>query len=60
MCNTIKNEKRTCVDCKREFTLKGEEISWFESMNLELPKRCKTCRKRRKAERRKAEREDAE
>lgn len=45
MCNTIKNEKRVCVDCKREFTLKGEEISWFESMNLELPKRCKTCRK---------------
>lgn len=60
MCNTIKNEKRVCVDCKREFTLKGEEISWFESMNLELPKRCKTCRKRRKAERRKAEKEGKE
>lgn len=37
--------KRTCKQCGKEFELTEGEISFFKSKNLELPKRCKECRK---------------
>lgn len=37
--------KRTCKQCGKEFELTEGEISFFKSKNLELPKRCKDCRK---------------
>lgn len=37
-----------CKDCGKEFNISSGEKQYFESRNLELPKRCKECRKNRK------------
>lgn len=37
--------KRKCVSCGKAFVLSDSEIKFFESQNLELPKRCEECRK---------------
>lgn len=36
--------KRTCKQCGKEFILTDQEIRFFKSKNLNLPKRCKDCR----------------
>lgn len=36
--------KRTCKQCGKEFILSDQEIRFFKSKNLNLPKRCKDCR----------------
>lgn len=36
--------KVTCKQCGTEFELTDSEISFYRSKNLELPKRCKSCR----------------
>lgn len=41
-------EKRTCVQCHKEFTLTDGEIEFYNSKNLTLPKRCKECRSNNK------------
>lgn len=41
--------KRTCKQCGAEFTLSQEEIAFYQSKNLHLPKRCENCRRENKA-----------
>jgi len=38
----------TCKDCHDIFALSQSEIDWYATRSLELPKRCKSCRQRRK------------
>lgn len=46
--NTI---TRTCVDCGKEFTISVGEQNFYLSHNLQLPKRCKSCRQKRRSNR---------
>ena len=41
--------KRTCVQCGKDFYISQNEIKYFKSKNLRLPKRCKDCRALNKA-----------
>lgn len=43
-----KSENRVCVDCGVNFTLTEDEIEFYKSNDLTLPKRCKKCRNERK------------
>ena len=36
--------KIRCVQCGREFELSQNEIDFYYSKGLDLPKRCKSCR----------------
>ena len=36
--------KIKCVQCGREFELSQNEIDFYYSKGLDLPKRCKSCR----------------
>lgn len=40
--------KKTCIQCGKEFELSDNEIAFFKSRKLELPKRCKECRNKNK------------
>ena len=40
--------KRKCKQCGKEFVLSDSEIKFFNDKNLELPKRCSSCRKENK------------
>ncbi len=40
--------KKTCIQCGKEFELSDSEVSFYEGKGLELPKRCKECRKENK------------
>ena len=42
---------RKCLDCGRDFEITPSEQKFFTSKELELPKRCLPCRRKRKAER---------
>lgn len=44
--------KRICKECGKEFELVPDEIKFYKSKNLALPKRCKECRDKNKAEKR--------
>jgi len=37
-----------CCECKSRFDLPVEEVEFYKSMKFSLPKRCKSCRKKRK------------
>lgn len=37
-----------CVDCKNEFYMMKGEVDFFEEKGFQLPKRCKSCRNKRK------------
>lgn len=39
-----------CVDCNKPFTITSGHAKWFLDKGLELPKRCKECRTRRRNE----------
>ena len=39
-----------CKDCKKFFLITDSDTKWYTEHDLSLPKRCGTCRKRRKAE----------
>lgn len=41
--------KRICKQCGAEFTLTQDEISFYQSKNLHIPKRCEKCRIENKA-----------
>ena len=49
--------KAKCVEevCGKEFEIDQEEARFFQDKNLDLPKRCKECRARRREERKRAE-----
>jgi len=38
----------TCNECSNEFSIKLSEFDYFKSKGLHLPKRCKSCRQKRK------------
>lgn len=38
-----------CTQCGRHFYLKQNEYDFYVSQSYQMPKRCKTCRTRRKA-----------
>lgn len=40
--------KRICKQCGVQFTLSEDEISFYQSKNLHLPKRCEQCRRENK------------
>jgi len=40
-----------CKECNEEFTLADGDIEFFKSKGLELPKRCKKCRDKRRRDR---------
>lgn len=40
--------KRICKQCGKEFELTSSEIEFYKGKNLELPKRCKECRDKKK------------
>ncbi len=46
--------KRTCKQCGAEFTLSEDEIAFYRSKNLHLPKRCEKCRRENRENRAKA------
>lgn len=39
---------RNCVECGKAFSLTDSEIDFYKSKNLNLPKRCKSCRDKKK------------
>jgi hypothetical protein len=39
-----------CKDCKKFFLITDEDTKWYTEHDLNVPKRCGDCRKRRKAE----------
>lgn len=40
--------KLACVQCKKEFEISDNEMQYYESKGLSLPKRCKECREANK------------
>ena len=51
--SNMKNEviERICIDCGRKFPIYPDAQAFFKSCGLELPKRCKACRAKKKQER---------
>ncbi|MCM1266947.1 MAG: zinc-ribbon domain containing protein [Bacteroidales bacterium] len=47
--------KRICKQCGAEFTLTEQEIAFYQSKNLHLPKRCEACRRENKESANKAQ-----
>jgi len=53
-CRAIRKRKResgdtiACVECKKTFWLSTAEKEFFEKKNLDMPKRCPDCRKKRR------------
>jgi hypothetical protein len=39
-----------CKDCGNDFTLKAEEVDWYTKKGFDLPRRCKPCRVKKKAQ----------
>lgn len=48
----MKNEviERTCINCGRRFPIYPNAQDFFKSRGLELPKRCRVCREKKKQE----------
>ena len=40
----------TCMDCSNPFIFTEKEQEFFNQMQFSVPKRCKNCRVKRKAE----------
>ena len=40
----------SCADCGMSFVIKQGEKDWFLERGFMLPKRCKSCREKRKAQ----------
>ena len=51
--SNMKNEviERICIDCRRKFPIYPNAQDFFKSRGLELPKRCRACREKKKQER---------
>ncbi len=43
-----KNEKRTCQNCKREFTIEPEDFSFYKKIKIPPPTFCWECRHQRR------------
>lgn len=42
-------QKHTCKDCGEPFLMTYNEVQFYENRSLHIPKRCKACREKRKA-----------
>lgn len=42
------DEAIKCVDCRNDFTFTESEATFFASKGLSKPRRCKTCRQKRR------------
>ena len=42
-------QQHVCKDCGKVFYMSRDEVKFFEGKNLNIPKRCKSCRNKRKA-----------
>ena len=53
----MENEDKECVEkgCTNHFLLEASEIEWFKNKGLQPPKRCLSCRARKKQEKVRAE-----
>lgn len=40
--------KHTCKDCGKDFYMMHNEVIFYQDKELQLPKRCKECREKRK------------
>ncbi len=40
-----------CKDCRKDFTLTNEELDWYDKKGFPHPKRCKSCRAKKRIER---------
>lgn len=49
--NHDEDAPRVCASCWRVFRLSEHEVDWFGQRGFSLPKRCKPCRQKRRAER---------
>lgn len=50
----LKDKKITCVDCKEEFIFTANEQRFYKEKGFSNePKRCKSCREKKKQERQK-------
>ncbi len=47
--DSINDKIINCIDCGTDFTFTKEEQRYYKERNFCLPKRCKSCRKKRKA-----------
>jgi hypothetical protein len=46
--STIAKEKHTCVECYKSFSLTFGECEFYDKKGFKYPKRCKSCRSKRK------------
>lgn len=46
----MSDELRNCCDCGAEFTITEGEVEFYSSKGMQLPRRCKECRAKRKAQ----------
>ncbi len=44
------NEKANCKNCNNPFEIADGEKEFYKEKGLELPKRCKECRDKRRAD----------
>lgn len=44
----MSNVVTKCVNCNKPFTITSSHAKWFLDKGLELPKRCKECRTKRR------------
>ena len=42
-------QKHTCKDCGKPFLMTYNEVQFYGNRNLHIPRRCKVCREKRKA-----------
>lgn len=40
----------TCCDCGEQFFISRSNVSWYMKKDMEIPKRCPSCRERRKTD----------
>lgn len=45
---TIPGYMVTCVDCGEQFFISRANVSWYMKKNMDIPKRCPSCRAIRK------------
>ena len=45
----MKNETKTCQNCKNDFVIETEDFNFYEKMNVPVPKICPDCRFKMKA-----------
>ena len=48
-----RNEGTTyeCIQCKNSFAVTNDEAAWYEEKGFAIPKRCPSCRHKRRVER---------